>query len=413
MTDFQIGLMVAGAAVIAAVLGYNYVQESRARRQAEKSFSGQHDDALLEANALLNARPAGMDQRIEPSFSEPSFSDTSMDDSEGESAHKPRYDFSPESAALRSAPGVAVTTGSLAAASELKAVPAEPAQTPIPKPQPAMVQPAGLNIDDKIDLVAVITANDPVSPRMLMDALAKSRTFGKPVYWEGLQNGSWGALHTDVPRYKEIKAGLQLADRKGAIDEIFIGQFIKLLQEFAASANGVCQVEALDAATRRAQEIDQFAAAVDVEIGVNVVSRSGVAFQGTKVRALCEAAGLKLDPDSGAFLSANERGEAQFILANLEPRAFTPEQIRNLTTQGLTILLDVPRVADGTKVFQQMMQLARSLAEGLGGEVVDDARKPLTNTGADAIRMQLAEISRRMSERGIAAGSRLAQRLFS
>ncbi|MGB8856343.1 MAG: cell division protein ZipA C-terminal FtsZ-binding domain-containing protein [Burkholderiales bacterium] len=413
MTDFQIGLMIAGAAVIAAVLGYNYVQESRARRQAEKSFSGQHDDALLEANALLNARPAGMDQRIEPSFSEPSFSDTSMDDSEGESAHKPRYDFSPESAALRAAPGVTVTTGSLAAVSDVKAVPAEPAQTPIPKPQPAMVQPAGLNIDDRIDLVAVIMANDSVPPRMLMDALAKSRTFGKPVYWEGLQNGSWGALHTDVPRYKEIKAGLQLADRKGAIDEVFIGQFIKLLQEFAASANGVCQVEALDAATRRAQEIDQFAAAVDVEIGVNVVSRSGVAFQGTKVRALCEAAGLKLDPDSGVFLSANERGEVQFILANLEPRAFTPEQIKNLTTQGLTILLDVPRVADGTKVFQQMMQLARTLAEGLGGEVVDDARKPLTNTGADAIRMQLAEISRRMSERGIAAGSRLAQRLFS
>ncbi|MGB9150682.1 MAG: cell division protein ZipA C-terminal FtsZ-binding domain-containing protein [Burkholderiales bacterium] len=413
MTDFQIGLMIAGAAVIAAVLGYNYVQESRARRQAEKSFSGQHDDALLEANALLNARPAGMDQRIEPSFSEPSFSDTSMDDSDGESAHKPRYDFSPESAALRAAPGVTVTTGSLAAVSDVKAVPAEPAQTPIPKPQPAMVQPAGLNIDDRIDLVAVIMANDSVPPRMLMDALAKSRTFGKPVYWEGLQNGSWGALHTDVPRYKEIKAGLQLADRKGAIDEVFIGQFIKLLQEFAASANGVCQVEALDAATRRAQEIDQFAAAVDVEIGVNVVSRSGVAFQGTKVRALCEAAGLKLDPDSGVFLSANERGEVQFILANLEPRAFTPEQIKNLTTQGLTILLDVPRVADGTKVFQQMMQLARTLAEGLGGEVVDDARKPLTNTGADAIRMQLAEISRRMSERGIAAGSRLAQRLFS
>jgi FtsZ-interacting cell division protein ZipA len=122
---------------------------------------------------------------------------------------------------------------------------------------------------------------------------------------------------------------------------------------------------------------------------------------------------LKLNPDSGVFQSVNERGEVQFVLANLEPRAFTPEQIKNLTTQGLTILLDVPHVAEGTKVFQHMMQLARSLADSLGGEVVDDARKPLTNTGAEAIRMQLAEITRRLAERGIPAGSRLAQRLFS
>jgi hypothetical protein len=419
MTDFQIGLMIAGAAVIAAVLGYNYVQESRARKHAEKSFGGTHDDALLDANALLNARPAGMDQRIEPSFNESSFSDTAMDDSEGESAHKPRYDFSPESIAVRATPAIAMTTGSLAAASRAEDIHAEPmtvpsvTKPPVPSAQPSIVQPNALNIDEKIDLVAVIMANDPVPPRVLMDAIAKSRTFGKPVYWEGMQNGSWSALQTDVPRYKEIKAGLQLVDRKGAIDELFIGQFTQLGREFAASANGVCQIEATDIANKRAQETDQFAASVDVEIGVNVVSRSGVAFQGTKVRALCEAAGLKLNPDSGVFQSTNEHGQIQFILANLEPRAFTPEQIKNLTTQGLTILLDVPQVADGTKVFQQMMQLARSLADSLGGEVVDDARKPLTNTGAEAIRMQLAEITRRLAERGIPAGSRLAQRLFS
>ncbi|MGB8339789.1 MAG: cell division protein ZipA C-terminal FtsZ-binding domain-containing protein [Burkholderiales bacterium] len=417
MTDFQIGLMIAGAAVIAAVLGYNYVQENRARKHAEKSFGGSHDDALLNANALLNARPAGMDQRIEPSFSESAFGDTTTDDSEGESAYKPSFDFSPESPTARPQPTIPLTTGSLAAASHVQPAQTEPIQAASGKAQvpapPTTVQPAALNIDDKIDLVAAIIGNDPIPPRVLMDAIAKSRTFGKPVYWEGLQNGSWGAVQPDVPRYKEIKSGLQLVDRKGAMDEIFIGQFIKQMQEFASGANAVCQIEAKDAATRRAQEADQFAASVDIEIGVNVVSRSGVAFQGTKVRALCEAAGLKLDPDSGVFQSTNERGEPQFVLANLEPRAFTPEQIKNLTTQGLTILLDVPRVADSTKQFQHMMQLARTLADGLGGEVVDDARKPLTNTGAEAIRMQLAEISRRMTERGIPAGSRLAQRLFS
>jgi FtsZ-interacting cell division protein ZipA len=406
MTDFQISLMAVGALVIAAVFGYNMWQERRAQKSAEQSFSGNHGDALLDANALLNARPSGMDQRVEPSFGDTQFE---MDNDDDEKTHVPRYDFSPESPAIRPTTTVPVTTGTLGT-SQSAAEHAPAAPKPV---QAAPLQPTSLNIDDKIDLVAVILCNAPVAPNVLMDAIAQSRQFGKPVFWEGLQNGAWGALQTDVPRYKEIKAGLQLVDRKGAMDEIFIGQFSKLAHAFADNANGVCQIEATDMAVRRAQETDQFAASVDVEIGVNVVSRSGVSFQGTKVRALCESAGLKLDPNSGVFQSINEHGEIQFVVANLEPRAFMPEQIKNLTTQGLTMLLDVPRTNDGIKVFQQMMQLARTLAEGLGGEVVDDARKPLTNTGADAIRMQLAEIIRRMAERNIAAGSRLAQRLFS
>ncbi len=407
MTDFQISLMAVGAVVIAAVFGYNLWQERRAQKSAEKNFSSNHGDALLDANALLNARPAGMDQRVEPSFGDTEFAIES-----DEKTHVPRYDFSPESPALRPTTAVPVTTGSLGTSSTLHSA-AEHAPAAPRLVQPAPLQPTTLNIDDKIDLVAVILCNAPVAPNVLMDAIGQSRQFGKPVFWEGLQNGSWGQLHTDVPRYKEIKAGLQLVDRKGAMDEIFIGQFSQLVHEFAGNADGVCQIEPSESATRRAQETDQFAASVDVEIGVNVVSRSGVSFQGTKVRALCESAGLKLDPGSGVFQSINDRGEIQFVVANLEPRAFMPDQIKNLTTQGLTILLDVPRTTDGIKVFQQIMLLARSLAEGLGGEVVDDARKPLTNTGADAIKMQLAEIIRRMSERNIAAGSRLAQRLFS
>jgi ZipA, C-terminal FtsZ-binding domain len=400
MTELQIGLMVFGGVVIAGVYGYNMLQERRARRAAEKMFDGGHRDALLDATALLNAKPAGMDARVEPSFG-----DTAIDDSDFGTRPAPRYDFSPEAPTLREPSTVPITTGSVT--SPISAISHAGAASPKP------MQPAALGIDDKIDLVAVIMGNDPIAPDVLMQAMAKSRNFGKPVFWEGLQNGHWNPVQTDVPRYKEIKIGLQLADRKGAMDELFIGQFIQLAQEFAARANGVCQIETPNGAVRRANELDQFAVSVDVEIGVNVIARSGAAFQGTKVRALAEAAGLKLDQHSGVFQSVNERGETQFVLANLEPRAFTPEQIKNLSTLGLTILLDVPRVGDGTKVFQQIMALARTLADGLGGEVVDDARKPLTNTGADAIRLQLAEIYRRMSERGIVAGSLSAQRLFS
>jgi FtsZ-interacting cell division protein ZipA len=51
MSELQIGLLAIGALVVAGVLGYNRVQERRARRAAEASFRSGHADVLLGAQA--------------------------------------------------------------------------------------------------------------------------------------------------------------------------------------------------------------------------------------------------------------------------------------------------------------------------------------------------------------------------
>lgn len=48
MTDLQLGLLVVGAAVVAAVLAYNRVQERKVQREAQRAFASQHSDALLD-----------------------------------------------------------------------------------------------------------------------------------------------------------------------------------------------------------------------------------------------------------------------------------------------------------------------------------------------------------------------------
>ena len=48
MTDFQLGLLGIGVAVVAAVLVYNRIQESRGRREAQRAFASQDADALLD-----------------------------------------------------------------------------------------------------------------------------------------------------------------------------------------------------------------------------------------------------------------------------------------------------------------------------------------------------------------------------
>jgi FtsZ-interacting cell division protein ZipA len=130
------------------------------------------------------------------------------------------------------------------------------------------------------------------------------------------------------------------------------------------------------------------------------------------VRALAEAAGLRLEAEGG-FHCYDEHGVSLFTLRNSEPRPFLLDQVRYITTHGITLLLDVPRVAHGVQVFDQMLTLARHIAVTLGGEVVDDNRKPLTDAGADSIRRSLGLIYRQMDGFGITAGSALALRLFS
>ena len=46
------------------------------------------------------------------------------------------------------------------------------------------------------------------------------------------------------------------------------------------------------------------------------------------------------------FTFAGEDGSTLFTLDNHEPMPFVPEQIKTLSTDGVTLLLDVPRVAD-------------------------------------------------------------------
>jgi FtsZ-interacting cell division protein ZipA len=87
--------------------------------------------------------------------------------------------------------------------------------------------------------------------------------------------------------------------------------------------------------------------------------------------------------------------------------------MKGLATAGVTLLLDVPRVADGGEVFDRMVGIAGSLATALGGQLVDDNRAALSEAGIARIKEQVRSIHAAMEGRGIPAGSARAQRLFS
>ncbi|MFZ3321877.1 MAG: cell division protein ZipA C-terminal FtsZ-binding domain-containing protein, partial [Usitatibacter sp.] len=80
---------------------------------------------------------------------------------------------------------------------------------------------------------------------------------------------------------------------------------------------------------------------------------------------------------------------------------------------GLTFALDLPNVPDAPAVLAEMVSTAELFAATLGGQLVDDNRKPLTEHGIVSIRRSLEKIFHDMESQGLPAGGMLARRLFS
>lgn len=355
MSDLQISLLAIGAVVIGAVYLFNWFQERQLRRKLEQAFGSERDDVLM-------ARAGQAEAKVEPQILDVS----APDDDEGPA---PSGDLLP----------------------------------PIP------------GIDEAMDYVAAVDADAPVPAVVVDELLGKTAAFGKPCRAAGFDEAAqaWQPLERGAGNaYRRVRVALQLVDRKGAVNAAQLAAFCDAVHLCGERAGAGSMCPDTEQALATARDIDAFCAEVDIAIGINIIAREGDSFTGTKIRMHAEAAGFKLEPD-GVFRYRNAERRTLFTLDNHDPAPFLPEQVKSLTTRGVTLLLDVPRVADGPAVLRQMFEVGRGLAQGLDARMVDDNRAPLNEAGVAKISQQVAAVQETMRRRGIAAGSERALRLFS
>lgn len=360
------GLVGLGLGVLVFVFSYNLFQERKHRKLAEQAFRSEHRDVLLEGSGDLG-------------------------------------DEAPE--ALREEP----TEGS--------GERIEPASAKIPAAAPIgrAADPALPAEAIAIDAVARIEAPAGLAGGALVSSAGGPLAqLQRPVRWYGLSEETleWLAIDASEARvFTRVAAAMQLADRRGAASE-------RELEIFIAAIQRVCdQVLAVPSFGERADTLalarnaDQFCAATDVQIAINVVAGE-LAFAGTKLRGLAEAAGLALASD-GCFHAFDDEGQLLFVVANRDAALFSNESLRQTTSRGLTLTLDVPRVSSGVLAFDRMTALANRLSEALNGRIVDDNDHPLSSASLNLIRKQIQEFQDQMDHQGIPPGSPLALRLFS
>lgn len=438
MTELQIGLIGLSLTVVAGVYAYNKWQEYRHRKVAESVLRPHPDDVLLDPVRRAPAEPVAEParpavERVEPMFvrDEPVFVEPPAV-AEPVFVNPPAQpdDLPPPWEApvvveeITLAPVVDAREPDLDIAAEpepepepepVVAVPAPPvAAVEAPPEQPAGPLPEAL-LDPRIEFIVAMELVEPVSSHQILNSQRDVlQRLAKPVHWIGFNERTreWVRLRGDHDvAVRSLRVGLQLVNRLGPVADgdlaLFTGAMQGLADELMAVAD-MPSTRVLD----QAAEIDRFCAAVDLEIGLNLVSR-GNAFPGTKIRALAEAAGMVLGLD-GMFTRYDDDGRPQFSLQNYESTPFTAEGLRTLTTHGLTFLLDVPRVDHGERVFMQMTEQARRFAETLQGALVDDNRQPLGDSQLEHIRREfIGKPQATMLSFGMPAGSPQALRLFS
>jgi FtsZ-interacting cell division protein ZipA len=342
MSELQIGLLAAGAAVVVGVLVYNKWQERQYRRQAESGFRSRYEDVLMRSEGGADAAPDRVDPVLDP------------------------------------------------------LPPAEDAHAPEPA------------VSESTEFVVSIETSEEIPAEVMLEADA---AFSRTVLWEGFaeDRACWEALRPERS-YSRLRAGMQLVDRRGAVDTEELAEFGAWAQEVAAAAGALATVPEIDAALARAEELDGFCSDVDFRIGVHVV-KTGAALSGAAVRRFAEAAGFELDERDGIFELGDESGRVLCTLADLDAAPLRAGDIDSMSMAGLTLELDVPRAPRGA--FERFRRLAQQLAGELDAKVVDDNRQPLGAAAFDAIGARMDAVHASMEARGIRPGGALALRLFS
>ena len=387
ISDFQLALIGIAVVVIVAVIVYNRWQESKYKKRAEQAFGTSHPDVLIDDSLMASASPPTQPhrhqtgERVEPRLGAnlPAYAGDDMDD------------LAPI--------GDAHSLPSAHANHESLITPVQYSAAPV------------LHAD--VDSIALILADAPLEAAQYENVINQSKLLGKGVRWEGLHAGLWQPITLPaLDAYRELRVGMQLADRRGPIDVMALNQFNDMVAQYAASVGAVSQREEVETAMVRAQAIDAFCADTDIEIAVNVVGKSGVTFAVTKVRGLVESNGL-VALDSGEYVMRDELGRVLYTLRNFDPAE--PPGIKRAGgyLSGLTFALDVPRTPDATRTFERMFMVVMKIADVLQGEVVDDNRKVLTAASRKVIADTITTITAQMEAKGVAAGSATALRLYA
>lgn len=278
---------------------------------------------------------------------------------------------------------------------------------PLPERRPGL--------DALIDVIAPIVLETPVSGDAALAALPGTRRAGsKPFAIEGLNgaSGDWEQPHPGQ-RYGAFQAGVQLANRTGALNEIEYSEFVMKAQAFADAVNGSPDFPEMLHEVARARELDQFASDHDAQLSFTLRARNA-AWSPGYVQQNASRLGFVSGVIPGRLvLPAQAPGMPPVLGLTFDTQAAMAEDPAQSAIRELTLSLDVPQVDRSERPFVRMREAAIALAASMDGQITDDNGQVIRTEALDGIGADLEQLYDTLDGRDLAAGSVLARRLFS
>ena len=269
-------------------------------------------------------------------------------------------------------------------------------------------------LDALIDVIVPIAVDTQVSGEAALAAMPPTRRVGsKPFAVEGLSidTGEW-EIPVAGQRYSAFQAGVQLANRTGALNQIEYSEFVMKAQAFADDVNGEPEFPEMHEEVARARELDQFAGEHDAQISFTLRAAT-IAWSPGYVQQNAARHGFVPGAIPGRMVLPGAQAQAPILILAFDSQAAMAEDPEQTALRELTMSLDVPQVARSEQPFDRMCQAALALASAMDGALMDDYGNRIRADSMQVIKADLEKLYDTLDARELSAGSALGRRLFS
>lgn len=289
----------------------------------------------------------------------------------------------------------------------------DPTLDTAPLPLPVAEKKPGL--DALIDVLTPIALEGPVSGDAALAAMPPTRRAGsKPFAVEG-QNEITLAWEMPAPgrRYTAFQAGVQLANRTGALNEIEYSEFVMKVQAFADAVSGAPEFPEMLDEVARARELDQFASGHDAQLSFTLRARNAAWSPGYVQQNAARQGFVPGVIPGRMVLPASTPGSPPVLGLSFDTQAAMADDPAQSAIREVTMSLDVPQVHRSERPFVRMREAAIALAASMDGLITDDNGQIIRAEALDGIGADLEQLYDTLEARDLAAGSPQARRLFS
>ena len=262
-------------------------------------------------------------------------------------------------------------------------------------------------LDALIDVITPLNLDNVVSGDAVIAALPSTRRVGsKPFAVEGLSDvtGEWESPRAGQ-RYHTLQAGVQLANRAGALNDIEFSEFVGKAQAFADAVGAGTDFPDMRGEVARGRELDAFASGHDAQLGFTLRARRSAWSPGYVAQHAAQHGFVPGVLPGRMVLPGSVAGQAPILSLSFDAQAAMAEDPEQSALREINLSLEVTHVPRSEQPFVRMRQVAQALAEAMDGVITDDAGQPLSTDTMDQIGSDLESLYDALDGHDLSAGS--------